>query len=483
MRPRGYLQKEIMKKITIALGAIFLSCVLLLSSAAFAEDEETNNVNAIKRETAAVKKTAEASKKAAEKIFPESELTFANILKHPDDVMLNFEYAKSQVNRNDMLGAAATLERILMVNSNFDQARLFRAVVLYRLDNLTEAKNEIDILDKREMSPALRKELGRYKKEINKRQRRTHFSLMQSNAWQFDSNRNAVPSSKQRLFGNTRLPVAPADRSRRDPSFLNITTLDVHHDLGFQAGHELVGSFTYFLQEQGQLDNLDLQSFAYDLGATYKSKWVNITPLFTASHLFLLSDNFLRTQGGSVVIEHDFGRLNLHHISHLEHQDYLLVKAYQTSDQQSGNEYDMTHGAAFTLSPSMSIYSDIGFTHKKAKEEFNSYDRIALDLGHTWLWPKGQFVINTVTAGYSEYDEPDLAIASRERLDRSLRYRSTYGTPLGTLLFPLKKILPEQVKDVIFTFTYEYYRVLSNITNYTYHNNKIQFLWTKKWEF
>ena len=245
-----------MRQIKIVFAGLFLFLLMALPNTAMAVDPEDSNVQAARQETAALKKTEAVSKKAAEKKIEQPELNYENILKHPDDVLLNFEYAKAQVQRGDVLGAAATLERILLVNPNLDQVRLFRAVVLYRLDNLTEAKNEIEILNKRPMPPSLRKELDRYKKEINKRQRRLHVGVRESLGLQIDSNRNAVPSSKQRLFGDTRLDVAPADRSRSDTSFLNITTVDAAYDLGFQAGHQLVGSFTYFLQNQKHLDSL-----------------------------------------------------------------------------------------------------------------------------------------------------------------------------------------------------------------------------------
>ncbi len=472
-----------MKQIKTVLGVIFLSLLTLLPNTAMAIDPDDTTVNVAKRETAAIKKTAAISEEAADKTFQESELTFANILQNPDDVLLNFEFAKAQVRRNDVLGAASTLERILLVNPNLDQVRLFRVVVLYRLDNLTEAKNEIEILNKRTMPPALRKELDRYKKEINKRQQRLHLGVRESLGWQSDSNRNAVPSSKQRLFADTRLDVAPADRSRQDESFLNITTVDAAYDLGFQAGHQLVGSFTYFLQNQKQLDSLDLQSFQYEMGATYKGKWFNVTPLFTASHLFLLSDNFLRTQGGTVLIDKTLfnNRLNLHSYNHLEYQDYLNVKAYQTAIERRGNEFTMINGATFALTPTMSITQDIGYVHKEAKSTYNGYDRIFLETSHNWLWPKGQFLINSFTPGFDRYLSDDYAIAARLRRDQTFRYRVTYGAPLS--FFFMDKFLPEPVKDVTMTFTYEYYRDLSNITNYTYRNNKFQFLWTKRWEF
>lgn len=474
-----------MKPIKAVLGAVFLFFVLSLSVAAFAEDAE-QDANVAKSKTAAEKITAKISKKAQQQTAPDlGEVTFERVMDKPDDVNLNFQFAKQQVAQNDMLGAAATLERILIVNPELDQVRMFYAVVLFRLDNLTEAERELAALDKRELPGAIRSELKRYQKEIKKRKRSTHLSMRESVGWGFDSNRNAVPSSKQRLFGNTRLAVAAVDRAREDTHFLNITAVDVVQDLPSQAGHQLLGSFTYFLQEQTKQELLSISSYSTELGGIYKASWFNVTPLFTASHVMLSHETFLRTLGGSILLDRDFfnGRLNVFNLNKLEHQEYMDIEENLAADERLGNQYDLKQGMTIAILPTMNVTTAVGYTHKRAKHDYNAYDRITLEANHVWIWPRGQFVVNGLSVGFDEYDEPDLALASRERHDRTLRYDFTYGAPLGTLLFPIKKFLPDQIKDITGTFTYEYYRAFSNYTNYTYHNNKMQILFTKKLEF
>ena len=113
--------------------------------------------------------------------------------------------------------------------------------------------------------------------------------------------------------------------------------------------------------------------------------------------------------------------------------------------------------------------------------EFNAYERFGVSFSHSWILGLGQFLINAVTFDFDYYDEPDVAIAGRNRRDRMFRYDLTYGAPLETLL--IGKILPGPFKDIVATAGYEYYRSLSTITNYSYHNNRFQTMLTKKWEF
>ena len=79
------------------------------------------------------------------------------------------------------------------------------------------------------------------------------------------------------------------------------------------------------------------------------------------------------------------------------------------------------------------------------------------------------------------YDGLDTSIVSHYRKDITARYRVTYGAPLT--FFLIGKILPAQIADITASFSFEYFRSYSTITNYTYTNYQYQGLLTKRWEF
>lgn len=453
-------------------------------SVLFAEQKENDVgfVRSAERTRAEIEETsAEAKKKSVlQKI---ENVTYQDILKSPDDILLNFQYAQNQVAQNNLLGAAATLERILLIDPSLARIRLFYAVVLFRLDNWNESRRELEVLLAQEDMPdSLRREIKDYHGRIKRRIRRTHLSLRQSTGFEIDTNRNAAPSSKKRYFGNSLLNVDGTSRRRRDTSLLAITTAEVTHDLGFQEGHQVFGSFTHFLQEQTQIDSLDLQSFQWDTGGVWKPGWFEFTPRFYASNVFLSRETFMRTQGGSFQVSRNLGRrLNVFSESRIERQDFSDITENTSAHERKGNYFELENGGSFILTPSMRVNAGLVYGNKSAKADYNAYERLMIRLGHSWLLPRGQFVINNVDLGRDVYDEPELAIAARLRRDNSIRYRVTYGVPLESA--PLGKYLPGPLKDILFTFSYEYYRSLSNITNYTYRNNKFQAMLSKKWEF
>ena len=222
-----------------------LSCfalVVFLTSAAsfvFAEDV-TNEVQTVRRETRSTKQIARTADKSKEKSIEEkfrTGVTYEDVLKDPDNIQLNFRYAQNQISKNELLGASSTLERILLIDPNLIDVRLLYAVVLYRLDSLNEVQKELNILKGMTLPPEIKREVDFYEKKIKYQKRRTHFSVRESAGWGYDTNRNASPSSKQQLFFDTALDTQGSNTRKPDTHFLNVASLDVTHDLGFQAGH------------------------------------------------------------------------------------------------------------------------------------------------------------------------------------------------------------------------------------------------------
>lgn len=467
-----------------------LSCLalaaFLCNSACFVYAEDVaNEVNYLRRETRSVKQAVGVAAQSKEKELADkykTGVTYEDILKDPDNIPLNVRYAQDQIARGELLSAAATLERILMVDPNLADVRLLYAVVLYRLDSLNEAEKELSALKTVTLPSAIRDQVTAYEKKIKQRKRRTHISLRQSDGWGYDTNRNAAPTSKQLLVNNVATDVLATDGRTADTHFINVSSMDVTHDLGFQAGHSVFGSFTYFLQDQNQVNSLDLGSYQYELGGTYKGSWFDFTPSFISSYIYLSSESFLRTQGGNFLFERNITKkLKAFYDFKVERQDYMDISEDTTSHDRKGPEFSNFWGASYIITPTMKWATALGYSDKTAKQDYNAYDRLSLNNTHTWVLPKGQFLINTFNVNFDDYKAPEFTVGALIRHDKTLRYRATYGVPLGTAFFD--KILPKPMKDIVLTFSYEYYRAFSNITNYAYANNKIEGMLTKRWEF
>ncbi len=466
----------------------FLPALLLfIFPSALSAEETENDARYVARELEAKKQAAAAANAAsAKKSFEQAgRIAFEQVLNQPDNVELNFQFARQQAQSGDVLGASGTLERILMTHPELHEVRLFYAIVLFRLDNLIDAESELKKLEKAPLPGSLKSQVGLYRNEIKKRKKKTKFAIVQSNGFEFDDNRNASPSDKRALFSNAPVSTVPGSTSRRhDTSFLNITSIDMSHDLGTQAGHKLIGGFTYFQQEQTQVDNLDLSSFQYNLGAELKTKYANITPAYNGSQVFLSREHFLRTQGGTL----DFTRavtpkLDVNSGFSFQHQDYLPISENQTSRDRTGWEETFNMGTGYSLPWNMRVGMGLLYSHKSARTKHDTYNRYGFGPSHTWLLGRGQFLINTIDVNFDRYKGFNPQISRRHRNDTTFRYRLTYGVPISTLFLGFGKYLPGVIKDINATATYEFYRSLSNLSNYTYSNHKVQAMLTKRWEF
>ena len=229
-------------KLSLKSLAVLLFSLLVFHPQAFAEDV-TNETQNLRTEAWRAKQTSRVAEKSKEKAANDkfkTGVTYEDILKDPDNIELNARYAQDQIAKGELLSAAATLERILLVNPNLADVRLLYAVVLYRLDSLNEAQKELDSLRTITLPPAIREQVTAYEQKIKQRKRRTHIGLRQSNGWGYDTNRNAAPSSKFQLANDVAQDLTGTNNRRADTHFLNISTVDVTHDLGFQAGHSVI---------------------------------------------------------------------------------------------------------------------------------------------------------------------------------------------------------------------------------------------------
>lgn len=87
--------------------------------------------------------------------------TYQQVLANPDDLALNVAYLDAQLGQSDFAGAAVTLQRILLLNPRFDEARLIRAAVFLRLGDNAAALADLAYLEGRPLSAEDRAEADR----------------------------------------------------------------------------------------------------------------------------------------------------------------------------------------------------------------------------------------------------------------------------------------------------------------------------------
>src|SRR5258708_29201780 len=105
---------------------------------------------------------------------PTAAPTYDQVLAAPDDPQINLDYAREEADRGNLLNAAAALERILLAHPNAHGVRLFYAAVLYRLNDLQGAKQQLKELENVRLTPLQTAELSKYEDLVERGQSATN---------------------------------------------------------------------------------------------------------------------------------------------------------------------------------------------------------------------------------------------------------------------------------------------------------------------
>lgn len=440
-------------------------------------DRETQRPSRAGRRSERLSQTA---KKAEERRAVESageRITYQQIFKDPDNIDLNFRYAKQQIIEGDLKGASATLERILMIDPALPRVRLLLAVVHLRLDNLYEAEKELTAILKLPMPSSLRGEIDEYMRLIRRRRRRTNINARLGAGFQYDTNRNAAPNSGQRLFlGSVTNLVSGLKED--DQSLIATGHIGVVHDLGVQAGHELFANYNYYRAEQAEISLLDMQAHSYEAGFKYKSSQFGDFSIGPVGNYVTLDANtpYLRTQGARLSWKRTLSKTTTLDFSvRTVFERFLPSVNLSLAEDRSGGRSDVRFGTGKVLTPSQYLSVHAFYMDKDAKKRYNAFSRLGIRLAHQWLLGKGRFMLTSFTGALDRYAEPEFAISTAFRRDDTVRFGATFGTPLGFIAAPLK--------DLIWSAGGEIFHSFSNLTNYQYTNHRVNTMLTYKFDY
>jgi len=451
-----------------------LAAILLLpASALFAEDlpvliQEPERKKAVQTE---VDKAAEEARKR-EVSGGEAEVTYEAVLADPDNVSLNYRYARAQVKKGNLRGAVSTLERILMIKPDATQARLLYAIVLMRAGSPDEAEREFQTLQSKEVPYELRAELNRQLRQIRRLTQKTRLSGMFGAGMDYNDNQNSAPASGQRLLLDLPIILDSASTRRGDFSKVMLANVGLAHDFA-QGGHQLSGSVGYYRAEQNTLKILNLQNYSAGLTGLYKTPWVDLIPSYDFNHLLLAQTTYLRSHEFGMRLSREFGRAAVFAETSYADQRYNRTEVAPVGDQRTGNKYAGGGGGSLILGSRNRLTLSYSHVEQGAAESFDAYRREVVALEDACILGLGQFLLFSVSGYFDRYVEPELAISAVYRHDQLLRGRATYGLPLGFIARPLD--------EAMLNFTYEYYQAFSNIMNYSYTNNRVSTLLTYRW--
>jgi hypothetical protein len=438
-------------------------------------------------------------------------VSYADILGSPDDVQLNVCYALTQIDAGNVTGAAATLERILILAPQAANVRYLYAVVLFRLDNINEAEREFQTLGEQELPPEVEERIDGYLDRIAQRRERTRHAGRVSIGAYYDTNRNSAPQSDELVAAGARAPIALASNRTNDSlGLLTIIGYDLTHDPQLQNPHELFLGADLYADSTTELRDLDVHSFDFDAGIRLRYPNLTVTPRFFLRNMRLGWAKFYQSEGFELRVDTKHQLTGLPEAPPLDvwaafraqDEDYHNTPAFQALTLRSGKKWDTRIGLGMQLHPQhyVSLVGQAEFKSAAPDAVNNggvrvySYKYYNAEASHTWVLENRHFLSSSLMLGARQYKASDTLIVGntgQRRIEQPFRARVTYGMPLTDLIGDAWLDRSVNSNDGILSFangatvafTGELFYQRSNITNFQYLNRRAQVMVTRPFTF
>lgn len=421
-----------------------------------------------------------------------AEVTYEQMAANPADLQLSYTYAREQIRSGRLEQAAGALERLLLLEPNWDSARLLYAIVLYRLDDMEGAKRELSLLQGRPLAPNLERQAERYFRMAEKKSQAVRVSGSLSVGVGVDSNPSLASSAEATTypidFGEITIG---GDEKETDGVFITDARLRVEADLGTGSGNYLYFQAMARINEQFHQSDVDYVRGEVNAGAQLYFDDLSINPEAYYSGIGL-GDDLLRTEAG--------GRLRAEYLvtpgfaliaggggawlDYNEDEDDLAT------DSRDGWRGWGGGGFRARLGESNTFQAEARYHRRHADEDAFSYRGYEIALSDRHLLGMGQYLLAEVTYWHLTfddelvvYDDPiasDFDIIFPEREDDRVKARIAYGLPLSTLYSAFGGESSSAIGSLNLQISAGYYWQDSNIPSYDTENWSGELLLTKR---
>ncbi len=359
---------------------------------------------------------------------------FDAVMAAPDDPALNLEYARLAADAGDLNGAAGALERVLIADPNRHGARLLYAVILFRLDDLQGARDQLDQLDPVALTPLQRAEATRYRARIERARSKTRFSGSLSAALTYEEDAAGALTTQF----DTILGPPPSEEGAAAVVTARFT---VAHDLDSAAGYSVFGSLGGYNRATFDGIDGDVRRGDIEAGLSYVGRLNSWNISAVAKTLDLLGDHYMNEVGVRGQARWRTSPTTTVSLSgEAVNQTFdepavdALVQALVIGGDRDGRRYDITLGLAHRLDARSSIGVSAGLQDKQADYAPFGYSGRSLQARYDTGTRRGQYLAISGGVQWLDYDAPDpvfLGVGAPAREDVRSWARVAVGAPIS----------------------------------------------------
>ncbi len=360
-----------------------------------------------------------------------SPITFEEIFANPGDKQLNIDYAKQEAKAGNLLASAATLERLLLDDPAWDDARLFYAAVLYRLGDFQGAEREIRLLEARPLSPDLKAQLQEVKARVRGQLSKSTLSGSVALGIAYDDN-VAVNQNDLDIIGATDTnDYALTARLRAKYTY----DIGGENDLKFFA---MGSTYSKLYEEFGQVDFNFLAGRVGLEGARGPVDWV---ASLDVKNLDIAGDQYLREYGLDVRVRRELTpttSLQFDGDHSRGHYDNIVIGSSPTliEDLRTGFKTTGIVSVNHKFAPGVKGSVGVGLQRKTAGFDAYAYDTSLVTATGSKSFGNGTYAIASYFFRNVEYDAVDATVPTAgpdPRKEDRHYIRGAVGMPLGAV--------------------------------------------------
>ncbi len=330
---------------------------------------------------------------------------FQEVFAAPDDPALNFEFARRAAAAGDLNGAAGALERVLIADPNRHSARLLYAVILFRLDDLQGARDQLDLLDPVSLTPLQRAEAARYRASIERSRSTTRFggSLTAGLTYEDDA-AGALTTQVDSIF------APPASEAGGAAVFTG--RLRAAHDLGGATGYAVFGTIGGY--DRTTFDNIDgdVRRGDIEAGLSYVGRLSSWNISAVARALELRGDPYMREAGVKAQARWRTSNatsvsVSGEAVSQTFDEPTVDALVLLLGGDRDGWRYDFNVGVTHRLDARSSVGLSAGWQDKQAGYEPFGYSGPGVQARYDRSARRGQYVAVSGGVQWLDYDAPD----------------------------------------------------------------------------
>jgi len=418
-------------------------------------------------------------------------IPYSAILAAPNDLELNFRYARQQIAAGRLPAAAATLERLLIVQPDWHQVRLLYGVVLYRLGQTAEARGEFAVIPPEALSDGDRAVLAEYQTLAAREEQEITGSLGITLGSHYDTNRNNFP-----LDGRFRIDlpgvgdtiIIGQDDENADIGLYALIDGRVDFDTGQQRLSRVSIEAAGLVDNQIEEDDLDAISGLIGLGALYDADVVDLKPRLIYRRIGLGGEQYLSSGEARLRAERRIGtdgRLKAFAEVSGGIEDFSGVDADPFASESDGPFFGAGIGVSYVPVDDLRLSARYAFTLKDADESFESFDAHGIQLAAEYVVAPGMSL--SAIGGYTRqnFDAPDPFISSTIVQEDD----EIFGG-IGALISADAVLGAVGVTDVgpvadnlVLNISGDYRHVSSTLENFEYDNFRFNISLTKRFYF